>query len=71
MVNHDIVRLNISVHDAFAVAEVEGLASSASRRTQSLVTHLQQLENVVAHVVILKLGVKASKVGIVDVFEDK
>lgn len=71
MVNHDIVRLNISVHDAFAVAEVESLASSASRWTQSSVTHLQQLENVVAHVVILKLGVKASKVGIVDVFEDK
>ena len=53
MVNHDVVRFHVSVHDALAVAVVEGL---------------EQLKNVVAHVVIGELGVQGPKVGIVDVF---
>jgi hypothetical protein len=42
MIDHNVMRLNISVHDAFAVAEVEGL---------------EELKYVVPHVVVLELGV--------------
>jgi hypothetical protein len=42
MIDHNVMRLDITVHDAFAVAVVEGL---------------EQLENVVAHIVVLELGV--------------
>jgi hypothetical protein len=56
VVNHDVVRLDITVHDALAVAEVESL---------------EQLEDVVAHVVVLELGVEAPEVGVVDVFKDQ
>ena len=54
MIDHDVVRLDITVHDAFAVAEVKGL---------------EQLEDVVPYVVVLELGVEAPEVGVVDVFE--
>lgn len=48
------MRLDITVHDAFAVAVVEGL---------------EQFEDVVSHVVVLELGVQTPEVGIVDIFE--
>lgn len=54
MVDHDIVRLDIPVHDALAVAEVE---------------RLEQLVDVEAHVVVGELGVQAAEVGVVDGFE--
>lgn len=42
MVDHNVVRLDIAMHDAFAVAEVQSL---------------EELEDVVPHVVVLELGV--------------
>jgi hypothetical protein len=42
MVDHNVVRLDIAVHDALAVAEVQSL---------------EELENVVPHVVVLELRV--------------
>jgi hypothetical protein len=48
--------LDITVHDAFAVAVVEGL---------------EQLENVVPHVVVQELGVQTPEVGVVDILEDQ
>jgi len=54
MVNHDVVRLDIAVHDALAMAIVEGL---------------EQFENVESHVKVLELGVEAPEVGVVDIFE--
>lgn len=56
MVDHHIVRLDISVHDALAVAEIQ---------------RLQQLENIVANVVVNETRVELAEVGIVDVFEDQ
>lgn len=56
VVDHDVVRLHISVHDALAVAEVESL---------------EQLEDVEADVEVGELGVEAPEVGVVDVFEDE
>ena len=50
------MRLDITVHDAFAVAEVQGL---------------EQLENVVPYVVVLELGIETPKVGVVDIFENE
>ena len=42
MVDHNVMRLDVSVHDAFAVAVVQGL---------------EKLVYVISHVVILELGV--------------
>jgi hypothetical protein len=42
------------MHDALAVAEVEGL---------------KEFENVVSHIVILEFGVQAPEIGVVDIFE--
>jgi hypothetical protein len=54
VVNHDIVRLDITVHDALAVAEIEGL---------------EQLKDVEAHVKVLELGVETAEVGVIDILE--
>lgn len=50
------MRLHVAVHDAFAVAVVEGL---------------EQLKDVVADVDVVELGVQAAEVGVVDVLEDE
>lgn len=72
MIDHDVVRLNISVHNAFAMAEIQRLQTvSTPPRSRSPVAHLQELENIESNIVVDKFGVEASKVGIVDVFEDK
>jgi hypothetical protein len=54
VVDHDIMGLNISVHYTLAMAEIQ---------------RLQQLINIVADVVVLELGIQASEVGVVDIFE--
>lgn len=56
MIDHNVVRLDIAVHDALAVAVIEGL---------------EQLKNVVPHVDVVELGVQASEVRVVDKFEDQ
>ena len=50
MVDHDVVRLDVAVHDASGMTKVEGL---------------EQLENVVPHVVVGKLWVQDFKVSAV------
>ena len=54
MIDHNVMRLDVAVHDAFAVAEVQCF---------------EQLVDVVAHVVILEFGVERSEVDVVHVFE--
>ena len=56
MIDHNVMRFHVSVHDALAVAVVEGL---------------QELVDVVAHIDVVELGVKAAEVGVVDVLEDQ
>lgn len=56
MVDHNVMRFDVSVHDSLAVAVVQGL---------------EQLENVESHIQVVELGVQASKVGVVDIFEDE
>lgn len=56
MINHDIVRLHISVHDTLAVAEIKCF---------------EQLINVEAHVIIRKAGVQCPEIGVVDGFKDQ
>ena len=50
------MRLDVSVHNALAVAEVQ---------------RLEQLEDVEPDIEIVEFGVEAPEVGIVDVFEDQ
>lgn len=56
MIDHNVMRLDVAVHNALAVAEVEGL---------------EELVHVVANVHVGELGVESAEVGVVDVFEDK
>lgn len=56
VIYHDVVGLHISVHNAFAMAEVQGF---------------QELKDVVPNIIIDESRVQGSEVGVVDVFEDQ
>mmetsp|Transcript_51395 Transcript_51395/g.111835 ORF Transcript_51395/g.111835 Transcript_51395/m.111835 type:complete len:285 (-) Transcript_51395:240-1094(-) len=56
VVDHDVVRLHVAVHDAVGMAVLE---------------RLEQLVDVVAHVVVCERGVERAEVGVVDVLEDE
>ena len=56
VVDHDVVRLDVSVHDAVRVAVVQGL---------------EELENVIANVVVGEGGVEYLEVRVIDVLEDE
>ena len=51
MIDHNVVWLDITVHDTLAVTKVQGL---------------QQLEDVVANIVICEAGVQSPEIGVVD-----
>ena len=56
MIDHNVMRFNVSVHDALAVAIVQAL---------------QQLVYVIPDIDVVELGVEAPKIRIVHVFEDQ
>lgn len=56
MIDHNVMRLHISVHDALAVTEVQGL---------------EEFVDVESDVEVREFGVQASEVGVVDVFENQ
>lgn len=56
MIDHNVVRLHVSVHNSLAVAEIESL---------------EQFEDIKSDIDILKLGIQASEVGVVDIFKDQ
>ena len=50
------MRLHVAVHDAFAVAKVQ---------------RFEEFMDIVSHIQIIELGVQASEIGVVYVFEDQ
>lgn len=56
MIDHNVVRLHVSVHNSLAVAEIESL---------------EQFEDIKSDIDILELGIQASEVGVVDIFKDQ
>jgi hypothetical protein len=56
MIDHNVMRFDVSVHDAFAVTEVQ---------------RFQQLIDVESDVVIHESGIQRPKIGVVDVLEDQ
>lgn len=56
VVDHDVVRLHIAVHDSITVAVVKGL---------------EEFQDVVADVIVSEGWVKDLKIGVVDVLEDQ
>jgi hypothetical protein len=56
MVDHNVVRLDITMHDSLAVAEIQGL---------------EELKDIESDINIVELGVQASEIGVVDMFEDQ
>ena len=54
VINHDVVRLDIAMHDALAVAKVESL---------------EQLEDIVADIKIVELGIETAEVCVIDMLE--
>ena len=73
MIYHDVVRLYISMHYAFAVTEVQGLTSLLADPIITACfqpcTYLEQLKDVVSHIVVHEFGIQASEVRIVDALE--
>jgi hypothetical protein len=56
MIDHNVMRLHIPVHDSLAVTVVE---------------RLEQLKDIVPHIQVVELRVEAPEIGVVDVFEDQ
>lgn len=54
MVDHNVMRFYVSMHDTLAVAVVQAL---------------EQLIDIVSNIDIVELGVEASEVGVVNIFE--
>jgi hypothetical protein len=73
VIDHNVMRLNISVHDTFAMAEVESLysVSHITKISSCEYAYLEELEYVIPDIVVHEFGVKTSEIGVVDVFEDQ
>ena len=72
MVNHYVVRLDVSVHDAFTMAEVQCLSFHEHISSRySAQRYLEQFVYVVSNIIVNEFGVEASEVGIVDIFRDQ
>ena len=56
MIDHNVMRFHISVHNALAVAEIQGL---------------QKLKDVIPDIEICEFGVEVPEIRIVHVLEDK
>ncbi len=56
MIDHNVMRFHVSVHDTLAVAVVESL---------------KKFVDVVADINVVELRVEIAKVGVVDIFEDQ
>lgn len=56
MIDHNVMRFYVSVHDSLAVAVIECL---------------EELVDVVSYVDVIELGVEASEVGVVNILEDQ
>ena len=56
MIDHNVMRFHIAVHDALAVTEIE---------------RLEQLVDVVPDIDIHEFRVEAPEISVVDIFEDK
>jgi hypothetical protein len=56
VVDHDVVGLDITMHDAFAVAEVQ---------------RLEQFIDIIPDIVVYKTRIKRPKVGVVHILEHK
>ena len=56
MIDHNVMRFHVSVHDALAVAEIE---------------RLEQLEDVEADIEVVELWIEASEICVVDILEDE
>ena len=72
MVDHNIMRFNVTVHYALTVAEVQSLILPLTPfQSATAIAYLKELQDVEANIVVHKLGVQTSKICIVDIFEDQ
>lgn len=64
---------NVSVHDAFAVTEIQrlSLVSEALSVDTSQETHLQQFIDVVSHIKIIELGIQTPKIRVIDILKNQ
>lgn len=54
MIDHNVMRFHVSVHDTLTVTEVQGL---------------EQFQDVETHIQVVELRVQAPEVGVVDILE--
>lgn len=75
MVNHNIVRFDISVHYTLTVTEIQGLnpTVTTSLYAQWFETklYLKKFKYIVPNVKVLEFRVECSEICIVDVFKDQ
>lgn len=56
MVDHNVMRFDVSVHNSFAVTKVQ---------------RLEQFKDIETNVEIVELGIETPEIGVVDVLENK
>ena len=75
VVDHDVVRLHIAMHDALRMAEIERLEARIRMRPlpdfKESFSDLQELEDIEPRIKVGEFGVKDLEVDIVNVFGHK
>ena len=72
MVYHDIVGLDITMHYAFAVAEIQGLLHSKYKTPKAATeSDLEKFQYVKSNVIVCELGIQAPEVRVVDILKNE
>ena len=72
MIDHNVMRFNVTVHYTLTVAEVQSLTLPLTPfQSSTAITYLKELQDIEADIVVHKLGVQTSKIRVVDIFEDQ
>lgn len=71
MINHNVVWLDVPMHYPFAVAEVKCLdISTVNHEYKPRVPYLQELVDVISHIIVDEFWIERPEICIVNILED-